>query len=52
MITIIDFGIGNVFAFQNVFKRLNIPSKIAKCENDLMGSSKLILPCDDRAYGS
>lgn len=44
MITIIDYGVGNVFAFQNVFKRLNIPSKIAKCENDLMGSSKLILP--------
>ena len=44
MITIIDYGVGNVFAFQNVFKRLNIPSKIAKCENDLKGSSKLILP--------
>ena len=44
MITIIDYGVGNVFAFQNVFKRLNIPSKIAKCENDLVGSSKLILP--------
>ena len=44
MITIIDYGVGNVFAFQNVFKRLSIPSKIAKCENDLMGSSKLILP--------
>jgi imidazole glycerol-phosphate synthase subunit HisH len=44
MITIIDYGVGNVFAFQNVFKRLHIPSKIAKCENDLMGSSKLILP--------
>ena len=44
MITIIDYGVGNVFAFQNVFKRLSIPSKIAKCENDLTGSSKLILP--------
>ena len=44
MITIIDYGVGNVFAFQNVFKRLSIPSKIAKCENDLIGSSKLILP--------
>ena len=44
MVTIIDYGVGNVFAFQNVFKRLNIPSKIAKCENDLMDSSKLILP--------
>ena len=44
MITIIDYGVGNVFAFQNVFKRLNIPSKIAKSVNDLMGASKLILP--------
>ena len=44
MITIIDYGVGNIFAFQNVFKRLNIPSKIAKSENDLIGSSKLILP--------
>ena len=44
MVTIIDYGVGNVFAFQNVFKRLNIPSKIAKCKNDLTGSSKLILP--------
>ena len=44
MITIIDYGVGNVFAFQNVFKRLNIPSKIAKSVNDLIGSSKLILP--------
>lgn len=44
MITIIDYGIGNVSAFQNVFKRLNIPSKLARCANDLMGSSKLILP--------
>ena len=44
MITIIDYGVGNVFAFQNVFKRLNIPSKIAKSVEDLIGVSKLILP--------
>lgn len=44
MVTIVDYGVGNVFAFQNVFKRLNIPSKIARCEGDLVGASKLILP--------
>tara|TARA_B110000902_G_C14224829_1_gene556597 strand:+ start:290 stop:904 length:615 start_codon:yes stop_codon:yes gene_type:complete len=44
MVTIIDYGVGNVFAFQNVFKRLNIPSKIAKSVNDLVDPSKLILP--------
>lgn len=44
MIIIIDYGVGNVFAFQNVFKRLNIPSKIAKSVDDLTDVSKLILP--------
>jgi imidazole glycerol-phosphate synthase subunit HisH len=44
MITIIDYGVGNIFAFQNVYKRLNIPSKIAKCVNDLQQVDKLILP--------
>ena len=44
MITIIDYGVGNVFAFQNVFNRLNIPSKIAKSVDDLISVSKLILP--------
>ncbi|EKT3956158.1 imidazole glycerol phosphate synthase subunit HisH [Flavobacterium psychrophilum] len=44
MITIIDYGVGNVFAFQNVYKRLNIPTKIAKTINDLQDAEKLILP--------
>lgn len=44
MITIIDYGVGNIFAFQNVFKRLNIPSRIAKCKEDLKEVDKLILP--------
>ena len=35
MITIIDYGVGNIFAFQNVYKRLNIPTKIAKNISDL-----------------
>lgn len=44
MITIIDYGVGNIFAFQNVYKRLNIPTKIAKTTADLQDVEKLILP--------
>lgn len=44
MITIIDYGVGNIFAFQNVYKRLNIPTKIAKTFDDLKDIQKLILP--------
>jgi glutamine amidotransferase len=44
MITIVDYGVGNINAFVNVYKRLNIPTKVAKTPSDLMGSQKLILP--------
>ena len=44
MITLIDYGVGNIFAFQNVYKRLNIPTKIAKTQQDLADAKKLILP--------
>lgn len=44
MITLIDYGVGNIFAFQNVYKRLNIPTKIAKTSDDLEAAEKLILP--------
>ena len=44
MITLIDYGVGNIFAFQNVYKRLNIPTKIAKKKEDLDNAEKLILP--------
>ena len=44
MITIIDYGVGNIFAFQNVYKRLNIQTKIAKKADDLMNAKKIILP--------
>ena len=44
MITLIDYGVGNIFAFQNVYKRLNIPTRIAKTAADLINSEKLILP--------
>jgi imidazole glycerol-phosphate synthase subunit HisH len=44
MITIIDYGVGNIFAFQNVYNRLNIFTKIAKTAADLEDAQKLILP--------
>ena len=44
MITLIDYGVGNINAFVNVYKRVNIPVKIAKNIQDLEGAQKLILP--------
>lgn len=44
MISIIDYGLGNVLAFQNAYKRLNIPVSVARTSFDLLNSSKLILP--------
>ena len=44
MITIIDSGVGNINAFVNVYKRVDVPVKIAKTAADLEGAEKLILP--------
>jgi len=44
MITIIDYGLGNVLAFVNVYSRLNIPVAVAKSADDFVKATKLILP--------
>jgi len=44
VITILDYGLGNVLAFQNVFKRLGIPVNVARTPGDLQDADKLILP--------
>lgn len=44
MIGIIDYGLGNVRAFANVYKTLNIPAQIVKQPLDLKEISKVILP--------
>jgi len=44
MIAIIDYGLGNVRAFSNVYKILNIPATIVKHAEDLFEVSKVILP--------
>lgn len=44
MITLIDYGVGNINAFVNVYKRVDVPVKIARTKEDLDGAEKLILP--------
>lgn len=44
MITIIDYGLGNIRAFANVYESLNIPVSIAKTAEDLKDATKIILP--------
>lgn len=44
MITIIDYGLGNIQAFVNVYKRLHIPVQVARSAEQLAGAQKLILP--------
>lgn len=44
MIAIVDYGLGNVRAFANVYSRLNIPVLIAKKAGDLKKADKIILP--------
>ena len=44
MITLVDYGVGNIKSFVNVYNRLNIPIKIAKNSLDLNDAQKIILP--------
>ncbi|MDH1657954.1 imidazole glycerol phosphate synthase subunit HisH [Pseudomonas mosselii] len=44
MITIIDYGLGNIQAFVNVYRRLHIPVAVAQTAEQLENATKLILP--------
>lgn len=44
MIHIIDYGLGNVQAFANMYKRLGIAAARARTAADLEGATRLILP--------
>lgn len=44
MIAIVDYGLGNVFAFRNVYERLNIPVVMARTPEDVTSADRLILP--------
>ena len=44
MITIIDYGLGNIRAFLNVYEKLSIPVKVARFPAEVENATKLILP--------
>jgi imidazole glycerol-phosphate synthase subunit HisH len=43
-IRIVDYGVGNIQAFLNVFKRLGLEADRARTPAELVGASRLILP--------
>lgn len=44
MISIVDYGLGNIQAFLNAFKRMNLEARTVKTAADLDGAEKVILP--------
>jgi len=44
MLRIIAYGLGNILAFQNTYKRLNVEVGVARTAAELEGATKLILP--------
>ncbi len=44
MIGIVDYGLGNVQAFANIYKRLGVPVMLARSPDDLAAASHIILP--------
>ena len=44
MIGIVDYGLGNVRAFENIYRRLGIPAQAVCTADQLMAADRLILP--------
>jgi glutamine amidotransferase len=44
VIAVIDYGVGNVRALLNIYKRLNIPAQLAAVPSAVEAASKVILP--------
>jgi len=44
MITIINYGSGNIRAIGNIYERLKIPFKVAEHPDEVTGSERIILP--------
>ena len=44
MVTIVDYGVGNIRAFLNVYKRLGIAADTATSTEALRGATKVLLP--------
>jgi len=44
VISIFDYGVGNIQAIANIYKRLNIPVRVARTAEELAKAERLILP--------
>ena len=44
MITVIDYGMGNLRSVQKAFERIRVPVKISGGVNDILRADKLVLP--------
>jgi glutamine amidotransferase len=44
MISIVDYGLGNILAFSNIYKKLNIPARVVSTHEQLSTATKIILP--------
>ncbi|MGE5466095.1 MAG: imidazole glycerol phosphate synthase subunit HisH [Ignavibacteria bacterium] len=44
MITLVDYGLGNVRAFANIYRRLNVPVAVARTADELSAAERIILP--------
>lgn len=44
MITIVDYGLGNLQAFANIYRRLDIPVTFARAASELVRATHIILP--------
>jgi glutamine amidotransferase len=44
MITIIDYGLGNLGSVANMFKRIGVPTTITSDLNEISKANKILLP--------
>ena len=44
MISIVNYGLGNIQAIANIYKRLGVPVQIASNEEELAEARRIILP--------
>lgn len=44
MITIVDYGLGNIGAFANLYKRAGVPARVARSADELASAERIILP--------
>lgn len=44
MISIVDYGLGNIGAFLNMYKRMNVPAKAVRTSAELADATRIVLP--------